>query len=448
MSDYQLRNTVLNLLLRIDKDNGFSNLVIDSELKSGRVNPKDEGLLTEVVYGTIQRKLTLDYYIDSFVDSKKKLDDWVKMLLRMSIYQMVFLDKVPDHAIINEAVEIAKKRGHKGTASFVNGVLRNIQRKGVPDTAEIKNAAKRIAIETSHPEWLVERWTAAYGLETTKEMCLTNLNRKSVSIRVQPLKITRNEAMKALSEQGFEIRESVFSDQGIIIDKGNILKSDLFNDGFVTIQDQSSMLVAEMLNVEKEMHVLDACSAPGGKVTHIAEKMKNTGKIHAYDLHQKKVKLIDKKAADLQLSIIDAKAVDARLLQEEHEEESFDRIVVDAPCSGLGVLKGKPEIKYHKKESDINRLATIQLDILESVAPLLKKEGLLIYSTCTVDPQENEGVVNKFLDRNSNFSIDGRFFEELPSEIKSSPGITAAGLQLFPQTHETDGFFLTRFIKN
>ncbi|OZU90368.1 16S rRNA (cytosine(967)-C(5))-methyltransferase [Virgibacillus indicus] len=447
MSDKQLRNTILDLLLRIDKDTGFSHLVIDNAIKKNKINPKDEGLLTEVVYGTMQRKLTLDYYIDSFITQKKKLDDWVRMLLRMSLYQMVFLDKVPDHAIIHEAVEIAKKRGHKGTSSFVNGLLRNAQRQGVPDTSKINSDTKRLSVETSHPEWIVERWVAEYGYETTKKMCEENLNRKVMAVRVQPLKIKRDDAIELLTSQGFGVKPSLFSEQGILIEQGNILKSDLFKDGCLTIQDQSSMLVAEMLRAEPEMVVLDACSAPGGKATHIAEKMHNMGSIHAYDLHKKKVKLIQDKAAGLTLSIINADAMDARKLQSVHKEESFDRILVDAPCSGLGVIRGKPEIKYHKQESDVHRLSSIQLEILESVAPLLKINGLLIYSTCTVDMEENENVVQRFIEGNENFDIDSAFFKELPESLQASQGITEMGLQLFPQDYGTDGFFLTRLIR-
>lgn len=447
MSAYQLRNTIVDLLLRIEKDHGFSHLVIDQALRTNRVDPKDEGLLTEIVYGTIQRKLTIDYYVESFIDPKKKLDLWLKILLRMSVYQMVYLDKVPDHAIIHEAVEIAKQRGHKGIASFVNGVLRNIQRKGVPDTASITNEVKRLSVETSHPEWLVERWISSYGYQTTKEMCEENLTRKALSIRVQPLRISCREAMDRLNEEGLETRASAFSKQGIVIDKGNVLKTDLFKEGYITIQDQSSMLVGEMLQATSGMRVLDACSAPGGKVTHIAEKMEDKGEIYAYDLHKKKVKLVEEKASDLQLTIIDARPGDARNLQELHEKESFDRILIDAPCSGLGVIRGKPEIKYDKQIDDIERLSTIQLDILESVAPLLKNDGLLIYSTCTVDKEENEQVIKKFLKNNSNYRIDQRFFEELPNKLNESQGITDLGLQLFPQTNGTDGFFLTRLKK-
>lgn len=442
-----LRSTILDVLLRIDEGSGYSHLLVDKAIKTNRISSKDGALLTEIVYGTIQRKITLDYYINSFVNDKKKLDSWVRMLLRMSIYQMVFLDKVPDHAIIHEAVEIAKQRGHKGIASFVNGTLRTIQRKGVPNTSLITDDLERLAINTSHPKWLIQRWVNQYGYNEAKTMCEANLRHKPISVRVQPLKLSPQEAVKKLQEEGYEVVQSTISNQGIIVKKGNILQSKLFKAGMLTIQDQSSMLVGEMLDAKPGMHVLDTCSAPGGKVTHIAEKMKNEGTIMAHDLHKKKINLINAKANELDLSIIHAEQADARNLRERYGEAMFDRILVDAPCSGLGVIRGKPDIKYHKQVQDIHRLAKIQLAILNEISPLLKTNGLLMYSTCTVDKEENEEVVKAFLDMNLDYTIDPSFFKALPSILKTSPGITTFGLQIFPQTLETDGFFLTRFKK-
>lgn len=445
MDRYKLRRTMLDLLLRIEEDSGYSHLLINHEIKRNQIASKDIGLLTEVVYGTIQRKRTLDYYLTAFV--KREIDDWVRMLLRMSVYQMQYLDRVPAHAIIHEAVEIAKQKGHQGIASFVNGVLRNIQRKGVPKTAGISNKTERLAVETSHPDWLVNRWISQYGFDVTKAMCEANVERKPLAIRIQPLKIKRTDAMEELSNEGFIVHPSIFSDQGIIIEQGNVLNSRLFKEGFITIQDESSMLATEMLHVQPGMHVLDACSAPGGKVTHMAEKMQNQGSIDAYDLHENKLKLINNKANELNLSIINAKQGDARKLHAVEAKESYDRIIVDAPCSGLGVIRSKPDIKYSKSVDDINRLATIQLDILSSVAALLKPDGMLIYSTCTVDKVENEQVVQRFLEKHSDFEIDKSFFKTLPTPLQDADGLSKDGLQLFPQTYQTNGFFIARFVK-
>lgn len=447
MSKNSLRNKMLDLLLRIEQGSGYSHLLIDHEIKTNTISVKDKALLTEVVYGTIQRKITLDYFLKNFINTKKKQKPWVTMLLRMSLYQMVFLDKVPDHAIIHEAVEIAKQRGHKGIASFVNGVLRSVQRKGVPHLVDIKNPIERLSIQTSHPEWMVKQWVDNYGYDITKEICENSLTHKPISVRIQPLKIQKEEVIQQLKEEGFVVESSKLSSQGLIIKEGNILYSSLFKKGFLTIQDQSSMLVGEMLDAYSGMTVLDTCSAPGGKVTHIAELMNDDGVIKAHDLHTKKVELIDNKMKQLSLSIIDASQADARELQNKYAPETFDRILVDAPCSGLGVLKGKPDVKYNKTKQDLYQLAKIQLDILNHVSPLLKKDGYLLYSTCTVNKIENDEVIRYFLEENKNFKVDEKFFNTLPTEVKTTKGITDVGLQLFPQTFETDGFFLSRMIK-
>ncbi|GAA0445595.1 16S rRNA (cytosine(967)-C(5))-methyltransferase RsmB [Lentibacillus halophilus] len=447
MRSFEMRAAIVDLLVRIEQDSGYSHLLIDHEIKSRQLSTKDGALLTEIVYGVVQMRMTLDYYLNPFLQTTKKIQPWVRSLLRMSVYQMQWLDRVPDHAVIHDAVEIAKHRGHKGIQSFINGVLRNIQRKGVPDPSDIDDDIQRLSIETSHPEWLVKRWMNIYGWQMTIDMCYANNQPKPMSVRVQPLKISREQAMNELNEQGFVVRASNFSEQGMIIDEGNVFTTRLFDEGCLTIQDQSSMLVTEMLKAKPGMAVLDACSAPGGKATHTAEKMQNEGTIAAYDLHAKKAKQIKQKADQLNLTIITAGQGDARKLQSNHKPESFDRILVDAPCTGFGVIRGKPDIKYNKQEEDIGQLARIQIDILEQTAPLLKKGGLLIYSTCTVDRTENEHVVNTFLQRHSEYKVDETFVEDLPSPVRESPGQSATGLQLFPQTFSTDGFFLTRILR-
>lgn len=443
----KLREIIHQILTRIDRDSGFSHLLINNEINEHQLTDQDAALLTEIVYGTVQNQLSLDYYLEKFINKNQHIDHWVRILLRMSVYQMVYLDRVPDHAIIYEAVEIAKKRGHKGTTSFVNGVLRNIQRQGVPSPSKINDPVERLAVETSHPKWLVERWIDQYGFDTTKAMCQANVMQKPMSIRIQPLRITRQEAIEQLEKLGLQVKPSSLSKQGIIVEKGNVLATPLFKNGYVTIQDQSSMLATEMLDVAQGMFVLDACSAPGGKTTHIAEKMGNKGEVHAYDLHEKKVKIVQQKAKELNLSIIHANKGDARKLQNKYKAEHFDRILIDAPCSGLGVIRSKPDIKYHKQVKDIENLSEIQFEILSSVSPLLKKGGKLVYSTCTVDQKENVQVVKRFLEHHRNFIFDPQFHNDLPSELNDTEGVTSYGIQLFPQTMETDGFFIARLVK-
>lgn len=445
MSKGTVRSSALELLSRIGEEGGFSHVLLNQEIDKRKFSTADAGLLTELVYGTLQNRDLLQYWLHPSIKNQKKITPWVKWLLYMSVYQMKMLDRIPDHAIINEAVNLAKEKGHKGIASFTNGVLRSIQRDGVPSVEVIEDEEERLAIATSHPLWLVKRWTEQYGEEETREMCETNQLRMPESIRVQPMLTSREEAMEELKADGFKVEASPFSEQGIIIHEGNIIKHRLFRESLVTIQDQSSMLVAELMKLDSGLSVLDACAAPGGKTTHIAEKMKNEGSIHAYDLHKKKARAIEEKAKSLKLTNIKAEGFDARKLQEKHEAEVFDRILVDAPCSGFGVIRSKPDIKYSKEEKDIYNLREIQDAILDHVAPLLTAGGSLIYSTCTVDRHENDEAVHHFIETHPDFIVED-LREELPEALRYR-WIEGTGVQIFPQDADSDGFFLTRLKK-
>ncbi|UOQ47922.1 16S rRNA (cytosine(967)-C(5))-methyltransferase RsmB [Gracilibacillus caseinilyticus] len=443
-----IREIALDILVRIGDQGGYSHLVIDQALNKHQLDTRDGALLTEIVYGTLQRKMTLAYDLDRFINKKKKMNNWVKWLLYLSIYQMKYLDKVPDHAIIHVAVEIAKSRGHKGIASFVNGILRAAQREGFSDYDDIDDEVKRIGVKTSHPEWLVKRWIEQYGLGVSETMCETNLFHKQMTIRIQPLKTSRPQLMNQLESDGIKARPSDVSDQGIIIEKGNVLKHDTFANAMFTVQDESSMLVAELMDLEAGMTVLDACSAPGGKTTHIAEKMQDNGTVYAYDLHGKKAKLVADKAASLDLTSIQTGQADARKLQEKHPASTFDRILIDAPCTGLGVLRSKPDIKYNKREEDIFQLSQIQHQILDHVAPLLRVNGKLTYSTCTVDKEENDYVIQSFLQQHPEYQVDQGFFNDIPDALQHTSGFCEFGVQIFPQDLNSDGFFITRLLRN
>ncbi|MGG4169733.1 16S rRNA (cytosine(967)-C(5))-methyltransferase RsmB [Rossellomorea vietnamensis] len=436
-----VREAALDVIEAVEKNQSYSNLLLHSVIEKNELPSKDIGLLTELTYGTIQRKMTLDFYLAPFI--KGKLDDWVRQLLRLSLYQLVYLDRIPDRAVFYEAVEIAKKRGHKGISGLVNGVLRSVQRKGLSSLDSIKDPVERVAIETSHPYWLVKRWSEQFGLEKTKDMCETNLMAPNQTARVNTTRISREELMQVLGESGNEVKESPIVPEAVQSLRGNLAKTDAYQKGLCTIQDESSMLVSYALKLEKGMKVLDACAAPGGKTTHIAEKLSGTGEVHALDLHKHKVKLIDENAARLGLSNVHTEALDSRKAGEKFEKGSFDRILVDAPCSGLGVLRRKPDIKYAKKESDLLSLQKIQLDILSAVAPLLKKDGLLVYSTCTVDRNENEGTVSAFLSDHPEFEFHA--LDNLPEAVR--PFIDGNQMQIFPQDFGGDGFYISCFLK-
>ncbi|WP_223588575.1 16S rRNA (cytosine(967)-C(5))-methyltransferase RsmB [Neobacillus bataviensis] len=440
-----VRETAMDLLTTIEKNHSYSNLLLNTTIEKNELSPKDVGLLTELTYGTLQRRMALDYYLKPFVKDNKKLADWIHHLLRMTLYQMVYLDKIPDRAAIFEAVEIAKKRGHKGIASLVNGVLRSIQREGIPALSEVVDPIERLSLETSHPFWLVNRWVNQFGYDKTKEMCEINLTAPMQTARVNLTKISRDECVSLLEEDGFQIEKSPIIPEAIRSLKGNLASTIAFKYGMFTIQDESSMLATYALGASEGEFVLDACAAPGGKSTHIAEKLNNTGEVISVDLHQHKVKLINDNARRLGLSNIKTNVSDSRHLQEKFNNESFHRILLDAPCSGLGVMRRKPDMKYTKTEKDLERLSTIQQNLLTSVAPLLKKGGILVYSTCTVDKEENENTVKTFLENNQEFEGDFSFKDRMPEAVQ--PLITGFDLQIFPQEFGSDGFYIAALRK-
>ncbi len=433
-----VRELALEGLLQVEKSGAYSNLLLNSLIEKNKIEGKDTGLLTEIVYGTIQRREALDFYLQPFL--KKKPEQWVKILLRLSLYQMLFLDRVPAHAVIHEAVEIAKKRGHQGIASLVNGVLRSVQRQGVPSLETISDPAERLAVETSHPKWLVQEWTEEYGIDAARKMCEVNMLPPVPTARVNVSKITVEEALVLLKEEGVEARRGELAEDAILIEKGNVAHTRAFQDGFLSIQDESSMLVARALGPEQGDDVLDSCAAPGGKTTHIAERLHGTGRVLSLDLHPHKVKLIRQQADRLGLSNVDTKAMDARKVGEAFRPESFDKILVDAPCSGFGVIRRKPDIKIGKQPEDSERLSHIQLAILREVAPLLKRGGRLVYSTCTIEKTENENVMQQFLQSHSEFEWDTSMKERLPKALE--PYTHDGQVQILPHYFATDGFYI------
>lgn len=436
-----VRYVALRALERIDQGGAYSNLLLRELIEKSRLSDKDSRLLTELVYGTLSRQRLLAFYIQPSIVKAKKVDDWVKLLLELSLYQLLYLDKVPSHAVLNEAVEIAKARGNEGIGKFVNGVLRNIQRQGVPSLETIKDPIERLSREISLPKFLTKKLVAEIGEEETRKLGLSLFEPSHISCRVDTRKITREKVLEILEEEGIEARKSEVSPYGIIADRGYIAGSSLFTYGLITIQDESSMLVAPALQIEADHQVLDACAAPGGKTTHIATFLDPAvgGKVTALDIHAHKTALIEENAKRLQVvDVVETRTLDAREAGTAFAEESFDRILVDAPCSGMGLMRRKPDIRYNKKPEDFQKLPVIQLDILESVAPALKPGGLLVYSTCTFAPEENQEVVAAFLERHSDFSL-----VEVPVGNVVQSSIEKNMLTIYPQQYMTDGFFIS-----
>lgn len=433
-----IRWHMLLILDQIENEGGYSNVLIDAFMTDSEFDSRDKALLTRVVYGVLQHRMTLDFSLDSLLQNKK-VDPWVKTLLRLSIYQLCYLDRIPPHAVVNEAVLIAKTNGHAGLGKFVNWVLREFMRQSSSVVEEIEDPVERLSIEYSLPNWLVE-YFQSYRTSEGLEAMLGSLNETpKLTARVNLKRMDREKAIARLKEQGIDAEASTLSPAGIILHSPQVLQSSLFQDGLITIQDESSMLVAPVGHIQGDEQILDACCAPGGKATHIASLLTD-GHLTALDIsadkmnkvaqHMERMNLIDK---------VNLKVTDA--LQFHPKKDTFyDIIYLDVPCSGLGIMRRKPEIKYTKKFTDIQALAQIQAQFLNHFAPYVKPGGKLIYSTCTLSYEENEKNVEQFIKAHPQFEIDPIQPTEVPSDLIEQPG----WVRIWPDQYHTDGFFICR----
>ncbi|NJP36406.1 16S rRNA (cytosine(967)-C(5))-methyltransferase RsmB [Alkalicoccus luteus] len=443
MAEAPVREAALDALLRIEKNQAYSNLLLDEVLKKHKLSDRDSGLLTQIVYGTLQHQRLLENTLAAYSNRPpEKLSAWMRQLLLLSLFQLKFLDRVPDHAVVNEAVNIAAKRGHKGISGMVNGILRSVIRKGFAPI-ETADPLQKTAIETSHPDWMINRWTRQYGAETAAEIATHNNTPPVTSIRVNTALATPEAVRFALEEDGLSIAASPLFPYALRVSGGNAAVTEAFKKGWFSIQDEGSMASVQALNPEKGDIVLDACAAPGGKACMIAERLENTGRVTARDLHAHKVKLIESQAFRLQLTNLSAETGDARTMA---EKAIYDKILVDAPCSGLGVIRRKPDMKWTKQEADIERLSGLQKDILDKAWHALKPGGRLVYSTCTIDEAENEAQLLSFLDRHDDAEPDNTMKARLPGLIQQQMDKEHA-LQLIPGKLGTDGFFICSITK-
>ncbi|MFW3590518.1 16S rRNA (cytosine(967)-C(5))-methyltransferase RsmB [Staphylococcus caprae] len=425
-----VRGYAFDTIQQVLNDGAYSNLKINEVLSSNEISTVDRNLYTELVYGTIKRKYTLDYILKPFV--KTKIKGWMRQLLWMSIYQYVYLDKVPDHAIINEAVDIAKHRGGFHNGNVVNGILRSIMRNELPQFDEIKDDKKRIAIEYSIPKWIVDHWVTHHGIETTEAIAQSFLEPVKTTVRVNISRGSVDSIVAELEKEGFKVEKDEILPFCLHITGQPIINSRAFKDGYVSIQDKSSMMVAHIMNLDRNDVVLDACSAPGGKACHMAEILSPEGHVDATDIHTHKIDLINFNIKKLKLDNISAFQHDAT----EPYTRTYDKILVDAPCSGLGVLRHKPEIKYTQSKESIQSLVELQLQILENIKRNIKPGGTIVYSTCTIEQMENENVIYTFLKQNEEFEFEPFQHPVTGKEVNT--------LQILPQDFDSDGFFITQ----
>ncbi|GAB6990503.1 16S rRNA (cytosine(967)-C(5))-methyltransferase RsmB [Paenibacillus pini] len=439
----------MDILTRVEQEGAYSNLLLNAALQKTMLSKEDVGLTTELVYGTVSRLNTLDYFLNRFVSKGvDKLQPWVRSLLRMSLYQIMYLDRIPDHAVVNEAVNLAKRHGHQGISGMVNGVLRNVLRS--PEKLVLPDglaAAQRIALQHSHPQWLVERWIRQYGEQTAEDICAANNEPPSVSVRVNTTMISREALMLEMEAEGLEVVASTLAPEGILVKSGgNMALTHWYRNGQLSVQDESSMLVGDAAMPESGMKVLDCCAAPGGKTAHLAELMRDEGQIIANDLHEHKHSLIHEQAQRLGLSSIQTTTGDAMMLSNKYPPASFDRILLDAPCSGLGVIRRKPDLKWAKTPEDIRDISNLQYDLLSSVSSLLRPGGILVYSTCTIEPRENEEIVNRFLENHPDFGT-AKNNSTGWNVLEQSALPRGGGVQILPQHYHSDGFYIARITR-
>lgn len=438
------RKLALEALYKIDKEEAYSNIVLDELLNKNRnvLSNKDINFISELVYGVTTWKLTLDTIIQKYSKIKiKKISPWVINILRMGAYQIVFLDKVPKSAAVNESVNLCKKYGGK-SVGFVNAILRKVEKSDYLELFEIKNDIEKISKTTSMPEWIVRELNKEFDPEKVNEICENSNLKPKITIRINNLKITKNELKKSLQSKEIEVEDGIIEDFLYLKNVKNITNLDEYKKGLFTMQDESAGLTALVLNPKEGESILDCCSAPGGKTTYIAELMNNKGNVIAWDLYKHRLDKVQENSKRLGIDIIKTEENDATVLKEEYIEK-FDKILIDAPCLGLGVIKRKPDIKWQRKFEDVEEISKIQEKILNTCSKYLKKGGILVYSTCSIIQSENDKIVEKFL-KSENFEleeINNINIENLENKI-TKKGI----IKLYP-SENMDGFFISKLIK-
>lgn len=439
------RRAALRALLRVDSDSGFSNLVLDHTLSASNLNRLDRALATTIFYGVLERRITLDYFIGKFVRTPmEQLSPTVLEILRIGAYQLFYLEKIPPSAAVNECVNLTKECGAKKASGFVNAVLRNLLRNRakihMPDPK--KNPLKALSVEYSCPEWLISLWQDGYGVERTRLLLQSLFIKPDVFIRVNNTRISEEQLKQRLFLEGIEAQSAGWLKNALKIRKtGEIGSLNSYQEGFFHVQDLSSQLCCFLLGPCPDERVIDVCSAPGGKTFTLAEFMENRGTLLAFDKYPSKVKLICQGAGRLKLSTVQASVRDAAAPGESMEPA--DRVLCDVPCSGLGILRRKPEIRY-KLPSAIDSLPDLQYLILCKSSELVKNGGILFYSTCTLNPKENSGVVDRFLSSHPAFEPQELSLPRAIKRVMEEPG---SQLTLMPFAHGTDGFFIAAFRK-
>lgn len=442
------RELILGILLEITRDGEYAHIALRNTLsKYQYLEKRERAFITRVVEGTLEHMMEIDYIINQFSKVKvNKMKPVIRTILRSAVYQILYMDSVPNSAVCNEAVKLAVKKGFVNLKGFVNGVLRNIDR-NVNDIQYPKqdNMVEYLSIKYSMPTWILEKWKKTYDWETIERILQGFLQEKGTIIRCNLNRISKEDLKKKLEAEGVTVTQHPYLEYALEISGYDYLGDlESFEDGDFQVQDLSSMLVAEIAAPKEGDYVIDVCAAPGGKSLHIADKLHGTGHVEARDLTDYKVDLIWDNIERSQMKNVEAVRHDA-LVYDEDSEEKADIVIADLPCSGLGVIGKKADIKYKMTEETQRELAKLQKNILQIVHRYVKPGGTFVYSTCTINEEENMENVRWFLQQNPEFesvSVEPVLCEELKKSVKEGC------LQLLPGIHESDGFFIAAFRKN
>ena len=439
------RETALKILYRINEEGAYSNIAFEKELAlAAMTDRRDIGLTTELVNGSIKNLLYLDHIISQLSKQKlNKLSPWVRNILRMSLYQIIFLDKIPESAAVNEGVNLTKKYSNPGAVKFVNALLRNYIRKKdqllLPSKED--NPKEYLSLIYSFPKWLVEHYIELYGYEDTQKMLEFFNQPPQLWIRVNTNLISLEEAKEFFTEKQIETEASGFIPEAFLQKSGiPITKTEEYQKGYFSYQDETSMFAVDILNPQPKNKVADLCSAPGGKSLFMAQRMQNQGEILALELHQHRLRLLEEASKRQRSTIIKAEEADARNISSKYDNY-FDLVLLDVPCSGLGVLGKRPDLKYQANPDKFDQISKLQKELLEAGARILKEGGFLLYSTCTLNERENKDIINSFLAENKDFTR-----VELPEKYKEFLD-TDGNLQTLPFRDQKSGFFISKLRK-
>lgn len=436
------RQAAFEALLKIQKEGAYSNLVVDATLKENEhFDERDKAFFSNLVYGTLDRLILIDYNLSMYLNQPvRKLKPELHTILRLGTYQLLFLDKVPSRAAVNESVNLAKVNKSAFAASLVNAVLRRVADNGLKLPEGSENDPDYLAIKYSCPEWLISMWIEAYGFDNAIALAEKALEAAPVVVKVNTLKTTVDDLIWKLAEEGVVAEKSTkFPDSLVLNNTGAVEELLAYQEGLFHAQDFASQICCKALDAKPGETVFDLCSAPGGKAFTIAQSMQNTGCVRAFDIYQSRVDLIKNGAKRLGLDNVYTYLSDATIFNENYG--MADRVLCDVPCSGLGIIRRKPEIRF-KKSAEIDNLPEIQYSILCNATKYLKDGGRLVYSTCTLNPKENDEICNRFLEEHPEFEAV-KVLPELRRYSENDKYLT-----LMPHIHSTDGFFVAVFQKN